>query len=71
MAEAPPSSTDQNKLPPPGPVYIISETGYGPQGLFDKETESEAWQPLRRLRDFLSLSWLSEINRKAERSNDT
>lgn len=25
------------ELPPPGPVYIVTEIGYGPSGLYDED----------------------------------
>ena len=31
----------QDRLPPPGPEYLISETGFGPTGVQESESENE------------------------------
>ena len=43
------------ELPPPGPVYVISETGFGPSGRFASEEEVDKQAKRWRL-----LNWFSE-----------
>ena len=68
MTQARPSpgqhNDPENALPPPGPVYVISETGFGPTGLFDSEEAVD-----ERMRQWRLLNWLSKHFRRAVSTN--
>ena len=52
MAQRTAHSTE---LPPPGPVYVISETGFGPTGRFESEEEVD-----KQAKQWRLLTWFSK-----------
>ncbi len=52
-AKQKPDKGEPLDLPPPGPVNLISDTGFGPVGTFDEEPPIRGGSPVSWLLDML------------------
>lgn len=63
-AKQKPDELEASELPEPGPLNIITDTGFGPLGTFDEEPLNGGNNPTSRI-----LGWLSRRGPRKEAEN--